>query len=107
MSETKLKPCPFCGSGAEVVKHSFWDEKKKCFAYKTYSIKCNNCFAETYSFYDTEEFAIKVWNTRKPMDNIVEQLEEESQYCVPLGGKSFTGIKLDKAIDIVKRGGVE
>jgi hypothetical protein len=26
---------------------------------------------------------------------------------VPLGGQSFTGIKLDLAIDIVKRGGVE
>jgi hypothetical protein len=44
-----------------------------------------------------------VYNPKK----IVEELKENSQYCVPLGGQSFTGIKLDLAIDIVKRGGVE
>lgn len=41
------------------------------------------------------------------VEKIVEELKENSQYCVPLGGQSFTGIKLEKAIDIVKRGGVE
>ena len=35
--------------------------------------------------------------------NIVEKLEENSQYCVPLGGQSFTGIKLETAINIVKQ----
>ena len=40
-------------------------------------------------------------------EKIIEELKENSQYCVPLGGQSFTGIKLEKAIDIVKRGGVE
>ena len=28
---------------------------------------------------------------------------ENSQYCVPLGGQSFTGIKLETAINIVKQ----
>ena len=40
-------------------------------------------------------------------EKIIEELKENSQYCVPLGGQSFTGIKLEKTIDIVKRGGVE
>ena len=42
-------------------------------------------------------------DTRTPMANIVEKLEENSQYCVPLGGQSFTGIKLETAIAIVKQ----
>lgn len=40
------------------------------------------------------------------LEKVVEELKENSQYCVPLGGQSFTGIKLEKAIGIVKRGGV-
>jgi hypothetical protein len=35
--------------------------------------------------------------------NIVEKLEENSQYCVPLGGQSFIGISLETAINIVKQ----
>ena len=42
-------------------------------------------------------------DTRTPMGNIVEKFEENSQYCVPLGGQSFTGIKLETAINIVKQ----
>lgn len=50
---------------------------------------------------------IEIQPTAYDVEKIVEELKENSQYCVPLGGQSFTGIKLEKAIDIVKRGGVE
>ena len=64
MKETELKPCPFCGSEAELIKHSFWNEKKQNYADKTYSIKCCNCSVETYEFYETEELVIRAWNRR-------------------------------------------
>lgn len=44
-----------------------------------WSIGCYNrgcvCSAHTYC-YDNKDDAIRDWNTRKPMDNIVEKLEE-------------------------------
>lgn len=52
---------------------------------------------------ETAEMFLKAFDESVPMANIVEKLEENSQYCVPLGGQSFTGIKLETAINIVKQ----
>lgn len=58
MSEIKLLKCPFCGGEAEIVGS----------AYKR--ILCKGCEIEIFI---TEE-TVKKWNTRKPMQNIVERL---------------------------------
>lgn len=67
--QNKLLPCPFCGG--EAIKSAFsWgaitDE---------YTIQCTMCGSRT-KVLKLEE-AIKTWNTRKPMERIVEQLEEQ------------------------------
>jgi Lar family restriction alleviation protein len=59
----QLKKCPFCGGEAKWgnVLHNY--------------IECKECGFETI-WYETEAEAIKIWNTRKPKDRIVERLEE-------------------------------
>lgn len=65
MSEIKLLPCPFCG--VELHKH-----------HRYYHHEINGCLFDDYEFFE-EDF--EKWNTRKPMQEIVERLEEEKDSC--------------------------
>ena len=62
--QNKLLGCPCCGGEAEL--HG---------GYVSYSVICKNCNFEVFHR-RTEEEVIAKWNTRKPMERIVEQLEE-------------------------------
>ena len=68
MSEIKLLKCPFCGGEAKIDKTIT----------NTVSVECTVCHASSRIILctegDIEQKAIKVWNTRKPMENIVERL---------------------------------
>lgn len=67
MSEIKLLPCPFCGG-----------EAKTYFLNGLWIAECNSnkCIGAKISCgYRKEEDATKAWNTRKPIDDMVEQLE--------------------------------
>ena len=71
--QNKLLPCPFCGGEAKLIKHfvvALDTEYRQVF--------CTSCCAKrpAEKFF-TEEEAIKHWNTRKPMEQIVKQLEAE------------------------------
>lgn len=90
MSEVKLKPCPFCGGKAKTIENNY------------YVVMCKNCFSETDRYHKQEE-AITQWNTRKPIEKIVRELENPYNNTV-MAGKWFTTV--DRAIEIVKRGGV-
>ena len=73
MSEIKLLPCPFCGGEAEMNYSVF-------FKYEAYA-RCKCCGARTMEFssaslQDARLKAIQSWNTRKPMQEICERLEE-------------------------------
>lgn len=67
MSEIKLLRCPFCGGEAELLKGQCEIDNY---------VMCLECRSKT-KLYNTKASAIKAWNTRKPMQNIVERLEEE------------------------------
>ena len=95
-SEIKLLPCPCCGSGTKIgiiaSKHFIF--------YQAVCLECGLTAKKT----PTPELTASLWNTRKPMDRIVEQLEEESK---PLGFGLMADaryIREDKAIEIVKAG---
>ena len=68
MQNDKLLPCPFCGGEAEFCKGD-WIGKE-------YWVKCTKCICKT-SLSNNYNEPIKAWNTRKPMERIVEQLEKE------------------------------
>ena len=96
----KLLPCPFCGSDAILEISKFGcrvscEQRAQCGA--------------TQVFSDSEEEAMAAWNTRKPMERIVERLEDNSEwtdstfdedgYC---NDDSEEVVELSKAIEIVK-----
>ena len=64
MSETKLKPCPFCGGELE-------------YSFLLGASKCKGCGVMIgFPKLTRHEDKIIATNTRKPMANIVEKLEE-------------------------------
>lgn len=66
MSDIKLLPCPFCGGEAEMLNYSESE----------WLVNCPACGGMVEKWRKTEAEAIEQWNTRKPMERIVEQLEE-------------------------------
>ena len=74
---SELKCCPFCGGEAEVGLTNQHD--------KLFVVGCNTpmCYGNINHFtmvFVSEETAIETWNTRTPMANIVEKLEEREKY---------------------------
>lgn len=105
MSEIKLKPCPFCGGEAKYM------DIRDIFVSKF--VTCTKCGIETKRNYLRRSYAIKAWNARKPMDDIVAELEEAGNQRLEnaFGGREeWEAIAYRqgtrKAIEIVKKGGV-
>ena len=107
MSKIKLLPCPLCGEDA-IIEHDY-----DYASHPWYYIECDKCGCKTEYHVDEsgKEQAIKEWNTRKPMERIMERLKEEKEKC-----KEYCGDKLmyenisrshgiDKAVEIIKEGG--
>lgn len=88
----KLKLCPFCG--VKLHKH-----------YRYYHHEINGCIFDDYEFFEKD---FEKWNTRKPVEKVLEQLEEEVKKCREYrDGKlvyeetaKINGIK--EAIEIIK-----
>ena len=85
----QLAKCPFCGEELELHCTS-----------RYYMHKLNGCILRHFCFEADDELYIDLWNTREPMERIVERLEEEKSdwnddYNVPI----------KKAIEIVKEEG--
>lgn len=62
---SELKKCPFCGGEATLV-HGLCELDNY--------VVCQKCLSRTKVF-NTKESAIKTWNTRKPVERILERLE--------------------------------
>lgn len=103
----KLLSCPFCGGEASLLTHK--DLKNRMYYY----VECsgNNCLIEPFTYYASDkEEVIKLWNTRKPMERVVERLEETKDKDIvffPPRANNKTAmlgqrIGLDRAIEIVK-----
>lgn len=101
MKKITVLSCPFCNEELEIVGKGHY------FAHKT-----NGCILQHLCFEIDDDEAVKRWNTRKPIDDIVERLEEarfwtassfdEDGYC---NDDSQEVVYLDKAIEIVKEVG--
>ena len=89
----KLCECPFCEGEAAI-----WEINGKK---KRYAVSCYGCSCTTDEM-ETREEATKAWNTRKPMDRIVEQLENASCYIEDGDGHAGHVVFTDKVIAIVK-----
>lgn len=97
---TNLKPCPFCGGEAIVLQN---DDGYHYIGCK--SAECRGYVFYNYVYYFTKERASEAWNTRKPIDEIIEQLTMES--FTP-SDREFYGnlVSLEDAIEIVMKGSV-
>ena len=115
MSEIKLLPCPFCGGEAiiQVISSHTHEITKWLPDYNGEAIVECKCGCSIMR--DTEEEAIKAWNTRKPIENIVKELEEwsfETEIVIPgiSDGYDDTATRqiicTRNAIDIVKGSGL-
>lgn len=94
MSEIKLLPCPFCGGEAKLESNG---------QYAVVGCMNSNCqgYACCYK-YDSKKEAIEHWNTRKPMERIIERIENARQKYQRLVKEQ--GEKEDEAINILFRG---
>ena len=92
---SELKRCPFCGGEAKIDKTIA----------NTVSVECTVCHASSRMILctegDIEQKAIEAWNTRKPMQNIVERLEEYEDEAKQLG---VSGMLADM-LEVVKEEG--
>ena len=108
MSDIKLLPCPFCGG--EAHKRIAFPVDADGMEMNMYIVGCETCDIE-FSWLWDEDVVIELWNTRKPMDRIVEQLEEHKKEShddyLGLGCDDDFGAMCaySHAIDIVKAGG--
>lgn len=113
MSEIKLIPCPFCGGEFEEINNTSCKQGDNWL----WSTECMECglFIEDKD----KENLIKRINTRKPMEQIVERLEELDDLTLDQFNRSMAGTYehdfadgkscgLELAIEIVKEeGGIE
>ena len=97
MSEIKLLPCPFCGVEA-ILHHNGLTEKDH--------VTCLDCCCRTKDSITKEE-AIKQWNTRKPMERIIEKLEDKKWGTSEWRDKWRDEI-IGECIEVIKEeGGIE
>lgn len=93
MSEIKLKPCPFCGGEAELIGE-----------YSNIFVFCSECRCST-EILNTERKAIQAWNTRKPVEAVLDRLEDEIlERLSDCGDDWYEAGLINEAIDIVKEG---
>lgn len=67
MSEIKLLHCPFCKEELEIIGKGHY------FAHKSN----NGCILQHLCFEIEDKEALKAWDTRKPVEDVLERLEEE------------------------------
>lgn len=69
---SEIKRCPFCGGEATLTNKLSKDE----YGQRLWNVCCFECANRTSSYWD-KEIAINAWNTRKPLERVIEKLENE------------------------------
>ena len=81
MNKVKLKPCPFCGGKVKLVCYlddgtlSNIESEEELESTCSF-VHCYNCNSDFFPNKETAMEVLKAWNTRKPVDNVLKQLEE-------------------------------
>ena len=73
---SEIKRCPFCGGEATLTNKLSKDE----YGQRLWNVCCFGCANRTSSYWD-KEIAIETWNTRKPLERVIERLEEQEEEC--------------------------
>lgn len=113
MQKSELLGCPCCDADADYDELHTVSEGSDCFfcEHHSYIVRCKGC-GLTLTSRTSKEDAIEKWNTRKPMQKIVERLEKEvervaEEVWTDYEERTIVGSTLYEAIDIVKEvGGV-
>lgn len=74
MSKIKLLTCPFCGREATTSEKE--GIKNMPHGWGWVGCRCCRVFMNYSHGYRGKRLAIEAWNTRKPMERIIEQLED-------------------------------
>ena len=64
-----LKPCPFCGGEADLSNDACQDSNGG----KLWSVECPKC--GVFVSEKDKNVVLQIWNTRKPMEEAVAELE--------------------------------
>ena len=98
--DIKLLTCPFCGGEADLEEYTGSLDCKK------FAVECRNIECPTLpctEWHLDKDAAIKAWNTRKPIEQIIKRLEESK-----LGARDSKDLSkysaYEQAIEIVKEG---
>jgi len=86
MSEAKLLPCPFCAGKKINWVDSINEYTPNVYIYEKY-LQCDCCANRSVGVISSKpitehgkEVLIEKWNTRKPINRIVERLEEDIKH---------------------------
>ena len=73
-----------------------------------YKVKCTRCPVDVGRqwFWEQEE-AINAWNTRKPMEEVVEKLEENKWNPPTTSQELSANYAIEDAIEIIKESAIE
>ena len=74
---SELKRCPFCGGEVRFVKTGCSSRGKIGHLY------CDGCKESFFKndIWHTESELYEKWNTRKPLERVIERLEEQAEEC--------------------------
>lgn len=90
---SELKKCPFCGG-----------EAKTSVVFGRAGVVCTECDANIRMYLDASvEDAVKAWNNRKPVDDVLKRIENEIlEKLSNCGDDWYTAEKINETIEIIK-----